>query len=95
MRLRNALEHIASLDKVTEIRGEFKDIGALEHNVTPDGFVPIHPRTLEGLFYAANIAKMALKCTMSTPCCPRSDPLRHAFYNSLNTIGIAQGMHLA
>ena len=58
MRLRNALEHIASLDLVTEWRGEL-DIRMPESWV--NGLFPIHPLTRKGLSYAARIAKRALK----------------------------------
>ena len=55
------LTEIARLSDVTEIRGAFEDVGAPEHHVTKDGWVPIDPRTKRGLDFAARIAQQALE----------------------------------
>lgn len=59
-RYRDALEEIAALSGVTEVRGPLEDIGVPDHMVKEDGWVPIHPRLKYGLCYAARIAKAAL-----------------------------------
>ena len=55
-----ALERIAALDKITEIRGHLEDVFVPEHLVKEGGWVPVHPRIKAGLDYAAGIAKQAL-----------------------------------
>jgi len=57
---RDALERIAALAHVTQIRGALEDIGVLDALVSPDGWVIIDPRTKRGLVYAAQIAQAAL-----------------------------------
>lgn len=57
---RVALEQIAALSGVTEVRGPLEDIGVPDHMVKEDGWVPIHPRLKAGLCHAAKIAKDAL-----------------------------------
>ena len=60
-RYRAALEQIRDLENATEMRGFLCEDFTPEHLVKPGGWVPIHPRTMEGLKHAAKIARTALE----------------------------------
>ena len=59
-RYHDALESIAKLADVKEVRGPLEDLGTPEHLVKDGGWVSIHPQMKRGLCHAANIAKTAL-----------------------------------
>lgn len=56
----DALERIAALANVTEVRGGMEDIDVPDHMVKEGGWVPIHPRLKLGLEIAAKMAQEAL-----------------------------------
>jgi len=57
---RQALEKIASLSEVREMRGGIADCLGVPNHLVHDGWVPIPPMVKVGLDYAANIARKAL-----------------------------------
>lgn len=57
---KDALQKIAELRNVTQIRGPLEDMGVPDHYIEEGGWVPIHPQMLRGLQYAARIAEQAL-----------------------------------
>ena len=57
---RKALEEIAALVNTTQTRGVFEHLTTPDQLMDEDGWGPIHPRTKDGLKYAAGIAQRAL-----------------------------------
>jgi hypothetical protein len=62
---RAALEKIANLENVNEVRGPLETIGVPDHIIKDGGWVPIHPRTKQGIMVAVKIAKDALNAPNS------------------------------
>ena len=60
-RFRDALEKIAAMESVKEVRGGFEEYCTPDHLVKEGGWVPIHPRTKQGIMIAVRIAKKALE----------------------------------
>ena len=59
-RYRTALEQIAALEHVTEVRGPLEHWFTPDHLVDTEGWGPIKPEVKQGLTIAAHIAKKAL-----------------------------------
>ena len=60
LQYQKALEEIANLANVTEVRGPMEGWFTPDHLVSDDGFVPIDPRFKRGMVHVAVIAARAL-----------------------------------